>query len=64
VLAERPASPVATQTRVPQVARGGSDSPRFYDRDGIRVYLARRCEQARVPLLVQRRRAKVGRIAV
>lgn len=50
VLPEQPASPVATQTTSPQMAPGGSDSRRFYDRDGIHVYRGRRYEHAEVRL--------------
>jgi hypothetical protein len=44
VLPEQPAFPVATQTTVPQVSLGGSDSRRFYDHDGNHVYRGRRYE--------------------
>jgi hypothetical protein len=60
VLPGQPASRFATQTTAPRKVPGGSDSRRFYDRDGIRVYLALRREHARVPLSVQRLRTKVG----
>lgn len=46
VLPEQPAFPVATQTTVPQVGLGGSDSHRLYDRDDIQMHRGHRYERA------------------
>ena len=55
----QPASRFSMQKIALRMTPDGSDSRRFYDRDGIHVYRARRREHAQDQLPAQRQRAKV-----